>query len=370
VSTKTRKRKSGDRTQKGGSKRKLKINILVSTLDRIGGTERQSRLLAEELAKRNKVKLVTRRDPGFPKEGKQGKAKIVRVSTINISILRFLSHIKSGLSSIKRDMPDINLCMMLYPNGLIGVLAKKLFKVPTVAWVRGGDWYFGKDSKIKGLIIAYVIRNSDLILVQTEGIRKEVAKRFPKAKIEVIGNGVQLKKTKARGDEILFIGNLLKRKGVEYLIDAVNELPVKTTIIGDGPERQKLERLSSNKKTRFLGRLGPEKLKKHYKSAAVLVLPAASGEGLPNVILEAMSYGLPVVSTKIAGIPDIVKDGKTGILVEPKDSQALRTTIEALIKDKKKRDSMSKKALKDIKNYSFSKQAKRLEDVLMPLTAK
>ena len=66
----------------------------------------------------------------------------------------------------------------------------------------------------------------------------------------------------------------------------------------------------------FMGRIKPEDVRKHFIKGCVLVLPTMAGEGMPNLMLEAISVGLPLISTDIAGIPDIVKHGKSGLIVK------------------------------------------------------
>jgi glycosyltransferase involved in cell wall biosynthesis len=145
---------------------------------------------------------------------------------------------------------------------------------------------------------------------------------------------------------ILFVGRLVERKGVRYLIDAVQRLSparrAKLVIIGDGPERQRLEeqirggRLEDRVELR--GRVTAGELRQAYAGASVFVLPSivdARGdtEGLGVVLLEAMSYGVPVIGSNLGGITDIVTDGETGLLVPPADPVALAAALERLAGD-------------------------------------
>src|SRR5438128_3719777 len=146
---------------------------------------------------------------------------------------------------------------------------------------------------------------------------------------------------------ILFVGSLVERKGVRYLIDAVPllpaHLPAKLVIIGDGAERSRLEAQVRQRglehRVEVRGRVAEQELRRAYAGASVLVLPAivdARGdtEGLGVVLLEAMSYGVPVIGSDLSGITDIVVDGKTGLLVPPQDSAALAAALERLATDR------------------------------------
>ena len=146
-----------------------------------------------------------------------------------------------------------------------------------------------------------------------------------------------------RNGPVLFVGRLEERKGVAYLIDAVARLgdhgPT-LEVIGDGPERAALEAqadaLGIARRVVFRGKVTTEELRASYARAAVFVLPSvvdARGdtEGLGVVLLEAMNYGTPVVASRIGGIPDIVEDGISGLLVPAGDEAALTTALARLL---------------------------------------
>jgi len=138
---------------------------------------------------------------------------------------------------------------------------------------------------------------------------------------------------------VLFVGRLVERKGVAYLIEAIARLgPLgpRLEIVGDGPERPGLEalaqRLGVADRVVFRGKIPPEELQASYARAAVCVLPSvldARGdtEGLGVVLLEAMNHGTPVIASRVGGIPDIVEDGVSGLLVPSGDADALAAAV-------------------------------------------
>ena len=145
---------------------------------------------------------------------------------------------------------------------------------------------------------------------------------------------------------ILFVGRLVERKGVPHLIEALRHLPrdaaAELTIIGDGPERPRLEAQAAaaglRDRVRFAGRVSDAELSAAYVAANVVVLPAIADarsdtEGLGVVLLEGMTYGVPVIGSAIGGIPDIIIDGETGLLVPPGDPAALAQAIARLAGD-------------------------------------
>jgi glycosyltransferase involved in cell wall biosynthesis len=144
----------------------------------------------------------------------------------------------------------------------------------------------------------------------------------------------------------LFVGRLVERKGVRYLIDALQRISpdrrARLVIIGDGPERQRLEeqvrRSGLEGRVEVRGRVSAHELRQAYANASVFVLPAivdtrGDTEGLGVVLLEAMSYRVPVIASNLGGITDIVRDGETGLLVPPADVAALGAALERLAAD-------------------------------------
>jgi glycosyltransferase involved in cell wall biosynthesis len=145
---------------------------------------------------------------------------------------------------------------------------------------------------------------------------------------------------------VLFVGRLVERKGVRYLIDAVRRLPTgrhaRLVVIGDGPERQALEaevrQQGLEGRVAFRGKVSDRELREAYATTSVFALPAivdsrGDTEGLGVVLLEAMTYSVPVVASNLGGITDIVTDGATGLLVPPADSEALAAALERLAAD-------------------------------------
>ena len=145
----------------------------------------------------------------------------------------------------------------------------------------------------------------------------------------------------ARADgplRVLFVGRLVPEKGVPILLDAVAELvrrdlAIAVTVIGDSPARASLEAevkaRGLSDVVRFEGAVGPDDLRGWYEWADVFCLPSFA-EGVPVVLMEAMATELPVVTTTIAGIPELVKDDVNGLLVPPGRSELIADAIARL----------------------------------------
>jgi glycosyltransferase involved in cell wall biosynthesis len=140
-----------------------------------------------------------------------------------------------------------------------------------------------------------------------------------------VPNGVDVPETAdadTRDRFVLFAGRLAPEKGIAELADATAGLPL--VVAGDGPLRTLVPDA--------LGFVPRRELEQLYARAAVVVFPSRQ-EGLPVALLEAMAQGCPVVATRVGGIPQLVEDGRSGLLVPPRDPVALRAAIDTLLAD-------------------------------------
>lgn len=136
---------------------------------------------------------------------------------------------------------------------------------------------------------------------------------------------------------MISVGLLIPRKGHELVIEAVSLLPgVQLLICGVGPMRAKLElraqRLGIGDRVRFLGQVAHEDLNRYYSCADILVL-ASSREGWPNVLLEAMACGTPVVATAAGAVPDFIRHPHAGLVVRERTVPAIVAAIRSLLEN-------------------------------------
>jgi len=142
---------------------------------------------------------------------------------------------------------------------------------------------------------------------------------------------------KAGGPTIVALGRLSAEKGLGILMEAMAQLPgVKLRLVGDGPERVALmvlaNRLGVAERTTFVGELPPDQVRAELRGADIFCLPSFS-EGLPVSIMEAMAAGVPVVTTWIAGIPELAQDGVTALTVPPARADVLADALRQLADD-------------------------------------
>lgn len=195
---------------------------------------------------------------------------------------------------------------------------------------------------------------ADHVFVVCDFNRQFIKARYPdiysrlEEKIHVYHLGLDLTEFSYRVDgrkprTILAVGSLEKIKGFDYLISAVAELTrrgvdVELELVGDGPEREHLVELATRhgiaSRVAFRGFLNFEAVRRAMAEATMLVHPSPSlGDAVPTVIKEAMAIGTPVVATRVAGIPELVDDGRCGVLVPAKDVSALADGIARLLDD-------------------------------------
>jgi glycosyltransferase involved in cell wall biosynthesis len=176
-------------------------------------------------------------------------------------------------------------------------------------------------------------------------------------KIVRVYNGIDLTRFQPNGNRtakpftLLCVARLIEKKGLPVLIEACRELrrrgvPFRCEIVGSGVLRPRLEQeirwSGLGDHVRLLGPLTQDEVRDRYHTASLFVLPsvvAADGnrEGLPAAIVEALACGLPVVSTAVSGIPEVVRHGHNGLLVPPSDARALADAIQSLVADPKLR---------------------------------
>ena len=245
-----------------------------------------------------------------------------------------------------RERPDLVYVHMSYKGSFVRARTlQKIalrFHVPFVMHLHGSefeDWYrsLGPDKQKQ---VREFLGNCAHVIVLGEHYRKSIQSICPGVSVEIVHNAVKLpEEITALNDtenRILFLGVLIRRKGAEDLLRAfAMAKPAKWRLVlaGSGPEEENLKRLAGelgiSDQTDFAGWVDGQRKKELLESSHILALPSYN-EGLPVAILEAMSFGLPVISTTVGDIPSCVRNGENGILVEPGDIAALAEAISDL----------------------------------------
>jgi glycosyltransferase involved in cell wall biosynthesis len=223
---------------------------------------------------------------------------------------------------------------------------------------------------------------ASLFVCVSEFIRdKAIAVGFPAEKLVVHRIGVDVSKFQpsckaGASNNILFVGRLTEKKGCRYLIramlDVQGRIPSAQLIVaGDGPLRSSLERYARELgvAVTFMGRLEHETVRKFMESARVFVVPSVTAlngdsEGLPMVLLEAQAMGIPVASTRHAGIPEGILDGDHGLLSDEFDSAGLAHHIIQLLTDQQLWNDRHQRGPAFVRdNFSLLRQTELLEEI-------
>lgn len=166
--------------------------------------------------------------------------------------------------------------------------------------------------------------------------------RFPSEKVTAIPHFMELEKFAPAAEEkgyALFAGRLAEEKGLHTLLEAKALLGSGELLIaGDGPEREKLERTVAERAirgVRFLGLVSREKVADLASRARCLLLPSIWYENFPFAVMEAFALGKPILASRIGAIPELVDEGRNGLLFSPGDAQDLAEKLETLLADKK-----------------------------------
>jgi glycosyltransferase involved in cell wall biosynthesis len=176
---------------------------------------------------------------------------------------------------------------------------------------------------------------------------------------------------------IVCVGRLTHVKGQALLIEAVAQLQVRgiqarLTLVGAGPKRADLEqlvnRLGVSEQVIFAGAVGQDHIKSIYRSADVFCLPSLA-EGLPVVFMEAMALEIPVIASRITGIPELVEDGRTGLLVTPARLDQLVEALARLLEDPALRERLTREGRKKVlAEFDVNSSAVKLREILARVT--
>jgi glycosyltransferase involved in cell wall biosynthesis len=240
------------------------------------------------------------------------------------------------------------------PHGLFGVAARGRSRAALVSTFFSAELtWTGLARRTFAPIIRKIVAASDAVTVISSYTLQRLHEYVPSATAVTIPFGAAAveRSVAERGEsreprtaadpfELLFVGRLVQRKGVDVLLRAVKLLEadsrLSARIVGGGPEKARLEALASElgvkSKVEFEGVVSAAAIEGRFARCDALVLPAivtetGDTEGLGVVLIEAMGYGKPVIASAAGGIVDIVQQGETGLLVDPGDPDALAAAI-------------------------------------------
>ena len=274
--------------------------------------------------------------------------------------------------------PDVIHAHWPFPHAYIALGAAKLFKIPLALNFHGAELLLIRKKKWVKPLLKFAIGQAQAVFANSSFTASKI-KALRNVDVEWSPYGTTLEEkgekdiilSEAKDQvavtphpvngkfKILFVGRHIERKGITYLIEAAKYLPadkfeIRIVGVGDLTEQLKQQAAATQNVILsecegsshgnqpadiiFTGKLSPEALANEYKTANVFVLPAivdskGDTEGLGVVLIEAMELGLPIVASNVGGIPDVVVDGKSGILVQEKNPVALADAFKRLAAD-------------------------------------
>lgn len=283
------------------------------------------------------IRVSHPRYPVFPKIGME-LAPFMLAQAVKPAIGRLIDE------GYRFDLIDAH---YFYPDGVAAAMLGKYFGKPVVITARGSDINFLPQYRVPRKLIVWAAQQAQGVIAVCNALKSEMVKLgVDAARISALRNGVDLdffrpvdrrawrERFALRRFTLLCAGNLVPLKGHDLVIRALPMLAdVDLLIAGDGPERTSLEvlarTLSVADRVRFLGALPQSELRHVYGAADVLVL-ASSREGWPNVLLEAMACGTPVIASNVYGTPEIVTAPEAGSLLPRRAPEEIAAAVNAL----------------------------------------
>ncbi|HJY77003.1 MAG TPA: glycosyltransferase family 4 protein [Burkholderiales bacterium] len=285
---------------------------------------------------RNGIEVLHPRFPALPK--------------IGMTLAPYLLY-RGALSLVERlrrergfDLVDAH---YFYPDGVAAAMLGRRLGVPAVITARGTDVNLIAQHRIPRRMIRWAANQAGAIVAVSQALKEKLAALgVERERIHVLRNGVDLElfhpqnrdalraQLELRAPTLLSVGNLLAFKGHGVAIEALSLLrDYELVIAGDGPDRAAFEALARecgvSARVRFVGSLSQQDLRRYYCAADALVL-ASSREGWPNVLLEAMACGTPVIATAVGGVPEIVTSRNAGAVVQERSAPALARAVREL----------------------------------------
>jgi glycosyltransferase involved in cell wall biosynthesis len=281
------------------------------------------------------------------------------------------------INELRKNPPDILQSQHFYTN-IYAAAAARILRVRGIGAMRSDG--IG-EVRATGKILGHLsLRLPQLIAANSQAaIKNAVGLGALPSRLRYLPNVVntdRFKPTDARVEEqpirLLAVGSLETVKRIDRFISVVarlrreSKIEIKSVIVGEGSQRERLERRAaelglSHDTCSFKGRI--DDTASIYKNADILVL-TSDREGVPNVVLEAMASGLPVVATNVGGVPQIVRQNETGYVLDPENEDGMTASLLKLIHDPSLRIRMGARAREYVeKNHSTNRLPEFLTDI-------
>jgi glycogen(starch) synthase len=368
------------------------------------------------------VTVVTPGDPSLSREDTFDGVKIVRfplnlpadltygrVAQSRVSFLGRFARVavmanyleaqyRTVMAEARETKTDVIHAHWAIPTGPAAVVAARKLGVPSVITMHGGDVYVnpeqGYDFPTRWYVrpaLRWTLRHAGALTAITEDCRQHALRAgAPAEHIRLVFNGTDLRRFSPGengnrpdmqfGPNMIFAcRQLFPRKGIRFLLEAAAQLKsrfpdLKVVLAGDGFERPQLTRLATDlgiaQDVTFLGWVPNTDLPPYYRAAAVSVIPSLEeGFGIPAA--EAMGCEVPVVASDAGGLPEVVENGVTGLVVPRGDSDALAKAIGTLLQDPERRRVMGQAGrLRALRLFDWDRSAEQFEQLYREIGAR
>jgi|TARA_B100001964_G_C14254754_1_gene611772 N-acetyl-alpha-D-glucosaminyl L-malate synthase BshA len=294
---------------------------------------------------------------------------ITYIPNINVRIIRpFFFLVFGVLRGIFKNF-DIIHAHYTIPQGLLGVILKKIKRKPLILTLHGSDITELANSSLFRPLVRWIISNSDGIIAVSKYLKMQALELgVEETKFRVIYGGVSASRSKYMGIKnkgVVFVGSLVKQKGVDILIKSFEIVGKKHSdskliIIGDGSERKVLEKLARELRIDVVFHGYLDDFRDILNKSLVFVLPSRT-EGFGLVLLEAMEARIPIIATDVGGIKEIVVNDENGLLVKKEDVNSLADAINKIIEDNDLKNRLIFGGRKTIKKFSWSRMADEVD---------
>jgi glycosyltransferase involved in cell wall biosynthesis len=378
-----------------------------------GGAEKSVKLIRDALRERGHEVLVISSDKQL--EGKVAFADITIPMIAGGSVRRLLRHawygvarreIQAAVQHFRPDVVHLHTIGEFSPAAFwaagsapaaLSVHGPEEYTLELLPWQLPASDYRNRSFEWSDLTLAghlrywyYRLLQRPLFLLGARRLRvifapsKFMAQALEsdagKIPVRHLYNGIELPAPAPMPDKpcVLYVGRLESVKGVDVLIRAMEDVATvipsaQLLVVGDGSERQSLQQLSERlglaDHITFAGWLPPAGVRNSYRAAQVVAIPSVWPENLPTVAIEALATGRPIVGSDIGGIPELIVDGLTGMLVEPRDSGALASCLAEVLSDTALANRMARAAYEASGAFSITTFVESLEAAYEELAA-
>jgi len=276
----------------------------------------------------------------------------------------------------KRNGYAVNHTHFILPTGLISYLLRKIVGLPYIITSHGSDvpGYNPDRFKIQHRILKplwrLIVKNSEAIVSPSKSLEALILKSYRGRPVEVIPNAVDISafRPKPKRRNILMVSRLLRRKGFQFVIEALAGIKTDftTIIVGDGPYAKALKKLAHERgvDVRFMGWLDNKsaKLRELYETSSIFVLPSEI-ENFSIALIEAMASGMAIIASNAGGCPEIV--GDSALLVNPRDVDGIRRRLIRLMENESLVKELGRSARKRVEeNFTWPVVAREYEAIM------